>query len=205
MANSDGSLSMAVLSERGRRLSNEELRSILLRHATDDSRGALLDVGGGTGLLGESLSDLFARLLVLELNPGKLRYGAKRRREVSFICGSAQNIPLADDSIGTVVSVAAFHHFPNQDAALEEMRRVLRHNGRLLLAEIDISKAGGKVLRFIENRLMRGGSKFLAQDQLLEKVERHGFADATLDRTSRGYVIIATRDSPGGNAPATGR
>ena len=185
--------SSAALSERDRKESNGELRTVLLSNVTEDSRGIMLDVGGGTGLLTGTLSDVFGRVLVLEPDLGKVQYGAKRRQEVGFIRGSAQEIPLAGGSVGTLVSVAAFHHFSDQDAALEEMGRVLKPQGRLLLVEIDVTTIRGKLLRFTENHLMGGNSKFLVPDELLEKVGNHGFVDVRLDRTSRGYIVIATR------------
>jgi hypothetical protein len=103
---------MAALSERDRKESNNELRTILLSHLTEDARGIMLDVGGGTGLLTVTLSDVFGQVVVLEPDLRKVEYGAKRRQEVGFIRGSAQGIPVAGGSIGTLVSVAAFHHFP---------------------------------------------------------------------------------------------
>ena len=59
--------------------------------------------------------------------------------------------------------------------------------------EIDVTTVRGKLLRFTENRLMGGNSKFLVPAQLLEKVGHHGFVDVRLDRTSRGYSSVATR------------
>jgi len=189
---------MAALSERDRKASNGELKSILLKHLTEDSRSVMLDVGGGTGLLTEALSGVFDQILVLEPDLQKVEYGAKRRREVGFIRGIAQKIPVVDGGVGTLVSVAAFHHFPDQDAALEEMGRVLKPEGRLLLAEIDVTTTRGKLLRFTENSLMRGHSRFLTPVQLVEKVKGHGFVDALLDRTSRGYIVVATRGPTSG-------
>jgi ubiquinone/menaquinone biosynthesis C-methylase UbiE len=192
----DDRLSVAALSERDKRESNGELRSVVLNHLTEDSRDTLLDVGGGTGMLTETLSDVFGQVLVLEPDLQKLRYGAKRRPEVGFIRGSAHKIPIVDGGVGVLISVAAFHHFPDQDAALNEMGRVLKPQGKLLLAEVDVSTVRGKLIRFTENRLMGTGSMFLTSAQLLEKVGRHGFVEPVLDRTSRGYVVVATRDAP---------
>ena len=39
--------------------------------------------------------------------------------------------------------------------------------------------------------------------RLLEKVGRHGFVEPVLDRTSRGYVVVATRDAAA-DAPPPG-
>jgi ubiquinone/menaquinone biosynthesis C-methylase UbiE len=193
---------VAALSERDRKESNGELKTIILDRLTEDSRGTLLDIGGGTGLLTETLLDVFDRVVVLDSDLRKVEYGAKRRHDVEFIRGSAQQVPIAGGSVGTLVSVAAFHHFPDQDAALEEMGRALKPKGRLLLVEIDVTTVRGKLLRFTENGLMGGRSKFLAPDRLLEKVRRHRFSDVSLDRTSRGYVVVGTRAPDPGVLPS---
>ena len=114
---------------------------------------------------------------------------------MGFIRGSAHRIPIVDGGVGALVSVAAFHHFRDQDTVLDEMGRVLKPQGKLLLAEVDISTVRGKLLRFTENRLMGAGSNFLTSAQLLDKVGRHGFVEPVLDRTSRGYVVVATRET----------
>ena len=144
-------------------------------------------------MLTQTLADVFGQVLVLDPDPKKLEYGTERRREIGFVRGSAQNIPIITAGIGTLVAVAAFHHFPDQDAALEEMGRVLRPRGKLLLAEVDISTIGGRILRFTENRLMGGKSNFLSSEHLIEKVKQHGFVETMVGRTSRGYVVTATR------------
>jgi ubiquinone/menaquinone biosynthesis C-methylase UbiE len=195
---SESRLSIAALSELDRKESNSEFRSVLLRHIKEDCREMLLDVGGGTGLLTEKLSDIFGQVLVLEPNLSKLEYGSKRRPDVGFVRGSALQIPIVDGAVGTLVSVAAFHHFPDQDAALEEMRRALKPEGLLLIVEIDVSTTRGKLLRFTENRIMRGGSHFLSSSQLLEMVGRHGFTESVLERTSRGYVVVAMKNTTSG-------
>jgi len=187
----EGRLSIAALSEVGRKESNSGLRTILLRYLNHNSRERLLDIGGGSGLLTETLADVFSQILVLEPNLGKLEYGAKHRPDVGFIRGSAQQVPVVEGKIGTVVSVAAFHHFPDQHGALEEMKRVLKPGGLLMLAEIDVSKTSGRILRFFENKIVHGGSHFLESPQLVEMVKGHGFSDIAIDRTSRGYVVVA--------------
>jgi ubiquinone/menaquinone biosynthesis C-methylase UbiE len=192
-----GRLSIRALAERDRKESNGELRTILLNHLSEGSRDALLDVRGGTGQLTETLADVFGWALVLDLDSGKLAYGRGARPGVGFVRGGAQGIPVADGRIGTLVSVAAFHHFPDQDRALDEMGRVLKPRGTLLLVEIDPSTIRGRILNFTENRLARAGSRFVTPAELLKKVESHGFLDARLDRTSRGYVVVATRSEAG--------
>jgi ubiquinone/menaquinone biosynthesis C-methylase UbiE len=54
---------------------------------------------------------------------------------VVFIEGSAEAIPLEDDSVDTVVTTWTLCMIPQVDLALGEMRRVLKATGRLLFVE----------------------------------------------------------------------
>jgi ubiquinone/menaquinone biosynthesis C-methylase UbiE len=57
--------------------------------------------------------------------------GATRR----YLEGSAESLPLADDSASVVWSIATVHHWGDLDAGLAEVRRVLRSGGRFLAME----------------------------------------------------------------------
>jgi ubiquinone/menaquinone biosynthesis C-methylase UbiE len=44
---------------------------------------------------------------------------------IKFIQAGAENVPLPDNHFDKEVASASFHHFSDQDSALEEMKRVL--------------------------------------------------------------------------------
>ena len=49
--------------------------------------------------------------------------------------GSGENIPLANDSVDTVVFSLSLHHHPDPDNALTQARRVVKEHGRILVLE----------------------------------------------------------------------
>jgi ubiquinone/menaquinone biosynthesis C-methylase UbiE len=62
------------------------------------------------------------------------------RPNIKFVEGVAENMPLPDGYFDKVVASASFHHFPDQDKALEEMKRVLKPDGKIIILEIDHNK-----------------------------------------------------------------
>jgi ubiquinone/menaquinone biosynthesis C-methylase UbiE len=78
-------------------------------------------------------------LMALEPDP-KLTAMAKERAEqagraVTFIAAGAEAIPLEDESVDTVVTTWTLCSIAGAEAALAEMRRVLKGSGRLLFVE----------------------------------------------------------------------
>ncbi|MBB4096508.1 methyltransferase domain-containing protein [Sphingomonas kyeonggiensis] len=89
-----------------------------------------LEVGAGTGKFLPRLVETNARVIALEPVDAMRAALAQRNPEVTAIAGTAQEIPLADASVDSVICAQAFHWFATT-AALAEMRRVLRIGGTL--------------------------------------------------------------------------
>jgi SAM-dependent methyltransferase len=119
----------------GERRGMRERRRRLLGQA----RGRVLEIGAGTGLnlahypdeleelvLSEPI-DTMARRLELRLHRSGVRGSVLR--------AGAEALPVATDSIDTVVSTMVLCTVANPEAALAEIRRVLRPDGRLLFCE----------------------------------------------------------------------
>ena len=109
-----------------------ERRGALLR----DASGRTLEIGAGTGLNMDLYPDT-ARPLVLtepeEPMARRLRERVGSRAEV--VEAGADNLPFADGSFDTVVSTLVLCTVPDPEAALREIRRVLKPDGKLLFLE----------------------------------------------------------------------
>jgi ubiquinone/menaquinone biosynthesis C-methylase UbiE len=116
--------------------------------------GRVLEVGVGSGL---NLPFYSAATHVVGLDPSpRLLAMAReatgdRSKSVELIEGSAESIPLPDHSIDTVVATWTMCSIPDLPAALAEVRRVLKEDGRLLFAEHGLAPEAN-VVRW-QNRL----------------------------------------------------
>jgi ubiquinone/menaquinone biosynthesis C-methylase UbiE len=110
------------------------LRRRVLRRAS----GGVLEVAVGTG---KNLCYYPAncRIIALDVSAEMLNVARKRAAklsmDVSFLLTDAEGIPFPDKSFDTVVSSLSTCTFPNPLAALEEMARVCRTDGKILLLE----------------------------------------------------------------------
>jgi SAM-dependent methyltransferase len=119
----------------GERRGMRERRRRLLRRA----RGRVLEIGAGTGLnLAHYPRELDELLLSEPVDPMARRLESRLQRSgVSgrVLRAGAEALPVATGSIDTVVSTMVLCTVPDPEAALDEIRRVLRPDGRLLFCE----------------------------------------------------------------------
>lgn len=56
------------------------------------------------------------------------------KNQIIYLVADGQNLPLADNSAAATFMVAAFHHFENQQKALQEILRVTKKGGLIIMA-----------------------------------------------------------------------
>jgi ubiquinone/menaquinone biosynthesis C-methylase UbiE len=104
----------------------------------------LLELGVGTGYYSCELGEWIAPDGTLELFDLQQKFldhtmRAAANRGLTNLAptqGDATQLPYEDDSIDGVVLTAVLGEIPDQAAALQEIRRVLRPNGRLVVGEL---------------------------------------------------------------------
>ncbi|TDW78037.1 methyltransferase domain-containing protein [Kribbella pratensis] len=98
-----------------------------------------VDVGSGTGEDVVALHELGARAVGVEPSPG-LRAEAVRRAagaDVEYVDGHAEALPFEDESVDVLRSERVLQHVDDPAAVVEEMARVLRPGGRIVLIDTD--------------------------------------------------------------------
>lgn len=89
----------------------------------------MLDLAAGTGKLTRVLRSCFDTVIAVEPDDAMRSHIRGDAR-----AGSAENIPLLDDSVDAVFVAEAFHWF-DADAALAEITRVVRPGGGLVIID----------------------------------------------------------------------
>ena len=97
----------------------------------------VLDVACGTGVLArEALSRVGPKGFIcgLDASPGMLAVASELATNIEWRQGTAEALPYDNESFDVVVSQFALMFFNNKHRALTEMQRVLKENGRLVIA-----------------------------------------------------------------------
>lgn len=98
--------------------------------------GLLLDAGGGTGRVSQSLAPLTGGVVVADLSRPMVQRAA-RKPGLRAVAASSFHLPFAGATFHRALVVDAFHHFSDAEGALGELFRVLHPGGRLVVEEPD--------------------------------------------------------------------
>jgi ubiquinone/menaquinone biosynthesis C-methylase UbiE len=127
---------------------DEELRGVIIQEANIKAGNVVLDIGCGTGflLLGAAKSlGKDGKVIGVDISEEMLKKAKENLSKagvsnIEFKVGDAENIPLEDNSVDTVVGNMVLHHCPNPESAIKEMARVLKSKGKLVLADMEEHK-----------------------------------------------------------------
>ena len=132
----------------------DRLTAPMEKHGLADQRrqllgsvtGDVLEVGAGTGRNLEQYPDTVTSLTLTEPSPpmvDKLReHVAAAASDATVVTAPAEQLPFDDASFDAVVTTLVLCSVEDLDAAIAELRRVLRPDGRLVVIE-HVATAGG--------------------------------------------------------------
>ncbi|MCX6032177.1 MAG: arsenite methyltransferase [Chloroflexi bacterium] len=98
------------------------------------------DVGSGAGFLASALAPLVSRVYALDGSATMLDVARRNLTgftNVTFQATDGATLPLPDASLDAVFANMYLHHCPDPAAAINEMTRVLKPGGRLVITDLD--------------------------------------------------------------------
>jgi ubiquinone/menaquinone biosynthesis C-methylase UbiE len=161
--------------------SGEELRALL----QPGPGWSVAEFGSGTGRFTSELAPVTDTVYAVELRREML--GVYRDRgipaNVAPVVADFCNLPFPDDSLDGGVSVRTYHH--GFQAALDEVARVVRPGGRLVIVDWSATGAGEREARDAHRYL----DLATVQSQLLDA----GFSIAEASERYETFVVVAIR------------
>jgi ubiquinone/menaquinone biosynthesis C-methylase UbiE len=123
----------------GRQMSPDALQAWMeafARHLPKTRPLVWLDLGSGTGRMTPSLASAFGGPAHGVEPSDKMRAQALAHTgdsAVTYTAGSAENIPLPNASSDAALLFFVWHHVVDREAAVQELRRVVRPGGKLFV------------------------------------------------------------------------
>jgi len=186
-------------------------------------RGVVLDAGAGSGDLAEvCLGAGASRGVCLDRSPEMFRVARaklasyERAGRVRFVLGDVARMPFRDGAVDNVGSAFLFRNIPATDAAVGEMRRVLKAGGRVVVADVFAPPKGltGAVYRIYLNVMVPLWGRLIAREgvayrylsasiqncfsaaELAGRLAAAGFADVRAEPKFFGIAYVVKGRSP---------
>jgi demethylmenaquinone methyltransferase/2-methoxy-6-polyprenyl-1,4-benzoquinol methylase len=150
--------------------------------------GPLLDVGGGTGRVSQFLVNKVNGLFIADLSH-KMLLESKSKGGLIPTCSHSEKIPFPTSFFERIIMIDALHHVCDQQETANELWRVLKPGGCIVIEEPNINHWGVKLVAAAEKiALMR--SHFLKPESISELFQQqNGKTEIILDDHISWVVI----------------
>lgn len=116
-----------------------------------DENDIILDIGAGIGSIEERFPDEY--IIGFDVSPEMIRK-ARSRVEAPFIVGDARTLPVVDNRVDVIFSIATLEFIPEVERVLQEITRVLRPDGIMIALLLNTAS------QYVQTRLDRDSSYF---------------------------------------------
>ena len=144
----------------------------------------VLDLGSGAGidvLLAAQCVGESGRAIGIDMAPEMIEKALKNAEEagaknVEFRLGEIESMPVEDESVDWVISNCVINLAPDKDIVFQEVHRVLKPGGKLLVSDI-VANHLPKWLRSTISNWANCISGALPEDQYLDSIRRAGLEE----------------------------
>jgi len=151
------------------------------------TKGSLLDAGGGTGRVAAALHAQAGRIVVADPSRAMLHHA--REKGLATVCAPAEGLPFPAGSFERILMVDAFHHVLDQGRTANELWRLLKPGGRIVIVEPDIHQFMVKLIALGEKILLMR-SHFFSHDKILSFFDGKEAQSKVVLSASEAMVLI---------------
>jgi demethylmenaquinone methyltransferase/2-methoxy-6-polyprenyl-1,4-benzoquinol methylase len=150
--------------------------------------GKILDVGGGTGRVSQFLSP-YADLVFLADQSYPMTQESGKKVSLIPVCTESESLPFPSNTFDRIIMVDALHHVNQQEHTLNELWRITKPGGILIIEEPDIHTLYVKLIALAEKlALMR--SHFLAPETIANHFRKLPGMVSIERQESTAWVVV---------------
>ena len=151
--------------------------------------GRILDVGGGTGRVSQFLPS-YADQVILADQSYQMTLESQKKDSILPICTESENLPFPNDYFERIIMVDALHHVNQQENTLNELWRITKPGGMLIIEEPDIHTFYVKLIAIAE-KLAFMRSHFLSPETIAKHFNSRPGSVHIEREDSTAWIIIS--------------
>ncbi|QUW23549.1 methyltransferase domain-containing protein [Sporosarcina sp. Marseille-Q4063] len=174
------------------------LTKSILKDENIQPNDTVLDIGCGTGQTAAFLAQRFqCQVTAVDNHPTMIRKARERFESndlsITVLEGDAQNIKLMDNSFDLIIAESVIS-FTTISKTLNELSRVLKSGGRLILIEMAAEQSLSEEVRNKVSSLY-GIHEILNEHEWKSKLQQAGFTQIEIIETPSGLIQTDIHDS----------
>lgn len=114
---------------------SEEMRKLVVELARVEEGSKVIEVGCGTGFTTSEITSTVGEenVTAVDLTPEQMWKALMRYPASHFVRADAENLPFRSSSFDAAISAGSIEYWPNPVQGIEEMSRVTRSGGRVVI------------------------------------------------------------------------
>lgn len=161
----------------------------LLRPSGTDT---VADLGAGYGYVASKVADQSKALIAIEPDRRRARHMHRTHPNLDCISAVGEAIPFRNSFFDKSYAKKSLHHTTDLDEALQELNRIMKPTGCLVIHELR-PEGRWKLVDWVERKMRKTHMNFLTPDALKHRLEKVGFSVKFLENRATGYYLLAEK------------
>jgi len=171
------------------------MKLFLLKHIELKKEACVLDVACGNGWFLSQLVERERSIKAhgIDIAPKMIEMGKKNYPNINFKVGSSAKLNYKDNYFDLITVNAAFHHFPEAEKFIIEVKRCLKNNGKIYINEIYVLPILRHVLNFFMPIAKNGDYKWYSPKDITKLYLKCGLKNIHVFKHGYTEIVVAQK------------
>lgn len=159
--------------------SNDYSLNLMIRFSEPTIYDTVLDVACGNGTVAFEYAKIVKHVTGIDITPAMIERARIIQKErnldnLDWRIGDISALPFSDDYFSIVVTRGSLHHLIDSNKVMEEMYRVCKPGGKILITDITVDKNKKDEFNSVEKMRVLSYTKALTLEDMLKKMKALG-------------------------------
>lgn len=153
----------------------------------------IIDIGGKDGFVSHNLQIMLPNLKITVLDIDKKELQVAKERGLNTLCASGFELLVKDNCVDIILLLSVIEHVKEDDKLIEEISRVLKTDGKLILATPGQDGVSFPFLSNKENEMIQKKWGHVRKGYSLEEIEKLLKNSNLMVEKAKKYFNLVTR------------